>query len=99
MSRNPSPLENLQFPRKKKPFLLKTVGVENERLSAQQKVLCEAAKQIYGQQTYNLIVSRCGGRQEPTRMEADGVGKNILLGKAIAHFKKKMESYHYSFLR
>lgn len=77
-------------------FLLKTVGVKSERLSAQQKVLCEAARQIYGQQTYNLMVYRCGGRQEPTRMEADGVGKNILQGKAIARFKKKMESYHYS---
>ena len=77
-------------------FLLQTVGVGSEYLSSQQKVLCEAAKQIYGQQTYNLMVSRCGDRQEPTRMEAGGVGKNILQGKTIAHFKKKMESYHYS---
>lgn len=75
---------------KEKEFLLKTT--QREHMTTKDKVLCEAAKQLYGQQ-YNQVVSTSA----VSNSEVDvSDGEKHLLEKAISHFQKQMERCYFS---
>lgn len=66
--------------------MLKTT--QREHMTTKDKVLFEAAKQLYGQVVSTSAVSNS---------EVDvGDGEKLLLEKAISHFQKQMERCYFS---
>lgn len=65
----PPKKENSQKSRKvavskeEEEFFLKVVGVKIVNLTEKHQNLCRVAKQMYGQHTYNQILSRCADSQ------------------------------------
>ena len=90
---NSQPKNKAVISQKETEFLLK--ALKNGDVPEKHKALCETAKQLYGKQ-YDQIVARSAGRQVNSDTDVGDDGEKVLREKAIAHCKKKMESYYYS---
>lgn len=80
-----------------KEFLIKTS--QSQTMPTRLKNLCEAAKELYGQQYDRVIAGSSAGHENVACTNAGEVvsdGENILVEKVSTHLRNRMERHHFS---
>ena len=96
MEQNSQRSRKATISQKEEEFLLKVLQSKNVPTRLQN--LCEAAKDLYGQQ-YNQLVARSSVGDLNVlwaNVEVEDEGEKNLLEKVTSHLKTLMERHHYS---